>query len=347
MSASTIPFWGQAWSLTVEYVSNGATFTEVVSTDAWEPESLRITFEVTQAIISSPFWFADITIYNLGAPDIQNILLGATRVTLSAGFQTGPALSSIIWDGPVFQVTYDQEDVVDQRVTLHCVNSPLVMENIVSFSMGAFSSQQQMLAKMAEQINLPTMSQTQGTLSPYAQQALAAKRYPRGNTVFGKMGQYLDTVANDQNLSTFRDGVQAYMTEVSTGKVVPPPDLIYSPPFPLNQQATAGLPAGTTETIIGTPRQTPQGVIFTVLLDPRLKVRIPVQVVQLTRVLISQLTRQIGGSLGSPLNSNLTFFVGQVRHRGDSRGNDWYTEVTGYSTTYASSLLDGVFSGTS
>jgi hypothetical protein len=88
-------------------------------------------------------------------------------------------------------------------------------------------------------------------------------------------------------------------------------------------------------------------MIFTVLLDPRLKVQLPPLVVQLTRTLISQLTVQPGQAVVSPMSANLDFFVAQVRHIGDSRGNDWYTEVTGYNTTYASNLLDGVFAASS
>lgn len=346
-TVSKIPFWGQAWTLTVEYVSNGATYVETISTNGWEPESLRITFDITEAIISSPWWTATITIYNLNAPDIQNILLGATRVTLSAGFQCGPALSSVIWDGPVFQVTYDQENIVDQRVILHCINSPLPFADPQSFSMGVFASQQQLIAKMATNAGVPTMSASQGTLSPYAQQVLSAKQYPRGTTVFGTPGQHMDMVSNDQGLQTYRDGFSQYMTEMwPPGGSAPTPNFIYSPPYPLNPEIVAQLPAGTTQTIIGTPRQTPQGVVFTVLLDPRLIVKIPVQVVQLVRTLVTQITvapNPGGGNLATPLSSNLTFFVGQIRHIGDSRGSDdWYTEVTGFSTTYAASIQDGI-----
>lgn len=346
-TVSKIPFWGQAWTLTVEYVSNGATYVETISTNGWEPESLRISFDITEAIISSPWWTATITIYNLNAPEIQNILLGATRVTLSAGFQIGPALSSVIWDGPVFQVTYDQENIVDQRVILHCINSPLTFADPQSFSMGAGTTQQQLVSQMAMNAGVPIMSASQGTLSPYAQQLLRAKRYPRGITVFGLPGQHMDIVANDNGLQNYRTGFAHYMTEMlpnGSGTSLAP-NLIYSPPYPMNPEIVAQLPAGTTQTIIGTPRQTPQGVVFTVLLDPRLIVKVPVQVVQLVRTLITQTTvtpNPGGGNLATPFNNNLTFFVGQVRHVGDSRGGDWYTEVTGFSTTYAASIEDGI-----
>ncbi len=351
MNRSSIPYFGQAWELVVGYTTPDGTATyETISTDAWDPEALCITFEVQQAAIESPWWYADIVIYNLNTAAIQSIIFNATWVTLKAGFQTGPTRAGIIWDGPVLQVLYDQENVVDQRITLHCQANPLVMqEGVVSFSMGVFSTQAQLLAKAAAAINLPDVSQTNGTLSPYASQALNAKAYPRGNTVFGKVGNFMSLVADDQFLTTYRDGYKAYMTDLGQpGAATPSPDFIYSPSNPPGSNNP--VPPGTTPTIIGTPRQTSQGVVFTVLLDPRVKVQIPPQVVQLVRTLPSQLAVQpnpSAGNIGTPLNADLTFFLGQVRHIGDSRGNDWYTEITGYSTTYATSLLDGVFAASS
>lgn len=347
MSVSKIDLWGQAWELVITYATADGVTTKTIATNAWEPESLRITFEVLQSTISSPWWFADIVIYNLAADDIAQIVYNATKVTLKAGFQTGPTRSAIIWDGPIFQVLLDQENVVDTRVTLHCVSNPLVMENVTAFSVGAFASQANVIAKMAANIGLPPIDQANGTMNSVAQQALSAKQYPRGNTVFGKLGKQLDLVSNDQNLSTYRSGAKAYMTSFGDGKTSPAPDFVYAPPNPPNTPTSLSLPAGTTQSIIGTPRQFAEGVIFTVLLDPRLQVQLPILVVRLVGALVTQQVRQIGGSFVTPLNDNLVFFVGQVRHTGDSRGNSWYTEVTGYNTTYGTSLIDGVFNANS
>lgn len=346
MSTSQIPLFGQAWELTVRYQTEAGTQEETLTASAWEPEALRMTFEVLQSMLPSPWWYADISIFNLDTPEIQNILLNATWVTLKAGFQTGPTLSSIIWDGPILQVLFDREEVVDFRVTLHCVANPLVMDDIIGFSMGPFASQAQLVARMADEVNLPAMTAANGTLSAHASQALSAKQYPRGNTVFGKVGKYLTQIADDQFMSTWRDGNKAYISEISSGTTTPAVDYTYSPPFPPNSNPFKPTD-DVTQSIIGTPRQTPFGVIFAVLLDPRLKVQLPPLVVRLVRTLITQIVLQPGQTVASPMSSNLSFFVAQVRHTGDSRGNDWYTEITGYNTTYASNLLDGIFAATS
>jgi hypothetical protein len=337
---STTPLWGQAWELTVQYATSGGTQSTTITTNGWEPEALRITFEVLQSTLPSPWWFADISIYNLNLATIQNTLLNATWVTLKAGFQTGQNLFSKIWDGPILQVLYDRENVVDQRVVLHCVANPLAEDSLVAFAVGPFASQEQLVARMAQQVNLPAMSTGNGTLGQQASSIMSAKTYPRGNTVFGKAGGLMGQIARGNNLQSWRDGYKLYISEMTNPDTQA--DLVYAPPYSPNSPTNTPV-NGVTQSIIGTPRQTPFGVIFSVLLDPRLIVKLPPLVVQLQNTLIQQLSVLPGQTVATPLTQNLTFFVAQVRHSGDSRGNDWHTEVTGYSTTYADNLLNGVF----
>lgn len=342
MSTSSIPLWGQAWELTVQYQTSTGTESVTVTTNGWEPEALRMTFEVMQSTIRSPWWYADIVIYNLNDQTLQNILFNATWATLKAGFQNGSNLYSVIWDGYVLQTLFDRENVVDQCLILHCIAMP-GLDDVISFSVGEQNSQLQLVARMAQEINLPPIGTQYGTVGPQAAQ-LMAKQYPRGNTVFGKMSKFMGQIADDNLLQTWYDGKQTYISEMNNQSLTPA--LNYSPPFPPGYTASMlGLPADVTQSIIGTPRQTPFGVIFTVLLDPRLKVQLPPMVVALHRTVIAQLMRSPdpNSQFVTPYANDLSFFVGKVTHRGDTRGNTWETEVVGYSTTYGPSLLDGVF----
>lgn len=344
MSTSTLPLFGQAWELVVTYATATGQQQVTITSNAWEPEALRMTFEVLQTTVSNPWWFADIVIYNLNDQTIQNTLYNATWCTLRAGFQTGPNKYAVIWDGPVFQVLFDRENVVDRRVTLHCVANPTQLADIVAFSVGPFASQQQLVARMAAATGLPPIDPSQGTQDAAVNQRMTAKQFPRGRGVFGKVSKYLVQMAEDQFSQTFQDGRQAYMGDINNGDLTPA--VIYAPvaaPGP----SVAPLPSGVTASIVGTPRQTPFGIIFEVLLDPRMKVQLPALVVQLDRSTVyQQLTLAPNPNSGfpSPFTSNLTFFVSQVRHHGDTRGNDWQTEVTGYTTTYAQGLPYGIFS---
>ena len=344
-AVSTYPLWGQAWSLDIEYAPLGSeTQTLSIVYDKWNPEALRVTFDVLQSAISAPMWYADINIYNLDSAIQQNLLISTdTQITLKAGFQTGPNISSIIWKGPVFQTIYTRENVVDQKLTLHCAALPPGSELPVAFSMGPNTSQQWLLARTVEANNLPPMTVNQGTVDATSEQRIAAVTYPRGNTVFAKPAKIADQVASSNFLQSFTDVKQMYMTAPDDGNRTP--SLTYAPPFPPEYAYLSNdVPDGTTHSIIGTPQQTPEGVIFTVLLDPRLRVGVPAQLVQLVRTNINALTVTPGHESGlpplmGPDGSNLTFFVKQVRHVGDSRGNDWQTEVTGWGTGYAQTLL--------
>lgn len=335
MSTSSIPLFGRAWKLTVQLKSGNV---EVLSQSAWDPEALRVTFDVLESTLPSPYWYADVAVYNLNDPARQNLLFNAVWLTLEAGYQDGPSKSSIIWDGPVLQVIFDRENVTDLVMRFNCLAGPwLIEEQFLNTSVGPMSSQLDLVSRM--------MTQTGGNLdaqvSPKAQAMLAAVKYPRGKTVFGKVSKYIAQMADDQFLSTWIKGNQHYMTELYDPTVTLEPDLVFGPSFPPGYNP--GTPAnGITRSIVGVPKQSQFGCIFTVLLDPRLKVQLPPMLVQLDQTVIQQLKIQYGQVL-TPLDQSGQFVAAQIRHTGDTRGNAWYTEVTGYTRLYSQGLLNGVF----
>jgi hypothetical protein len=356
VSASTVPLYGQAWELQVwprvltpatpeiGSLAVPASRPVTITSNAFKPEALRMRFEVVQSTIPSPYWFADIDIYNADDQTVQNTLFNATWVSLKAGFQYGAQLYSSIWNGPVLQTTFTREAVVDQRTTLHCVANPLIENQIVNYSMGAYGTQVQMAQRMVDEVNQygASATQFQVKLSALAQQRAGAVVYPRGNTVFGMPDKYLSILADSQRMQKWLDGNSAYISELDAGQTTPTPDYIYTPPLPIGYNGPP-LPANVNASLLDTPRQTPQGVIFRTLLDPRLAVQLPPLTVQILRAVVAQQQVTPGQNYISPLSNNLVFFVGQVCHRGDTRGNEWETEVTGYTTTFASSLLNGPF----
>jgi len=340
MSTSTIPLWGQAYELTVGFGDNTQ---QVFSSSSWEPEALRITFDVVQSSISECWWYADISIYNLDRPDIQNALFNATWAQLKAGFQYGPTQMATIWNGRVFQVTLTRDGVVDQVTTLHCIANPYAMDDVVNMPMGPLVTQQQVVASMLQAIGLPPLSQATGTQSQTIQTSMTSKVLPRGDTLFGKPSQLLGRIADDNYAQFFTDGNSAYMSDMVNPNTTP--SFVYAPQPGPGTNAPS-LPASVTASLIGTPRQIPQGCIFTVLLDPRLLVKVPPMMIQIDRsALISQtvIRPNPNSQLVSPLSDDLSFFVAQLRHTGDTRGNDWQTEVIGYSTTYAKGLSYGIW----
>lgn len=362
MSAtSTIPLFGRAWKLSVRTagpsqttsVQSGIvggeqntptteqsqdTSTVILSQSGWDPEALRVTFSVLETTLPSPFWFADITVYNLNDPTLQNLLFNAVWLTLEAGYQFGPSKSTIIWDGPVLQVLFDRKDVVDLTMTFNCMAGPWnIEEQFINTSHGPQSTQSDVVSAMISYVGGNPSQQ----VSDYAQQLLQAKKYPRGKTIFGKVSKYIAQMSNDNFLNTWLNGNQNYISELANPSASTTPDLIFGPALAPGQNPPAN-DSDITRSIIGVPKQSPFGVDFTVLLDPRLKVKLPPLLCKLDRTVISQLKLQYGQVL-TPLDKDALVVAAQVRHFGDTRGNDWYTTVTGYTRNYAQGLLSGTF----
>lgn len=337
-NTSTTPLWGRAWTLTVKLASGEV---QTLSQSSWDPEALRVTFEVLETTLPSPFWFADVKVYNLNDPEMQNLLFNAVWLTLEAGYQSGPSKSSIIWDGPVLQVIFDRERVIDLTMTFNCVAGPwLLEEQFINVAMGPMSSQYQVVSQMIEQLG----GTPSGQVSQKAQQLLAAKQYPRGKTVFGKVSKYISQIADDNFLNNWIAGNQQFISELDSGIKINP-DLIYGPPLAPGYSAGNDT-SGITRSIIGVPRQSQFGAIFTVLLDPRLVVKVPPLLVQIDQTVISQQKLQYGQVL-TPLDQSGLFIAAQIRHYGDTRGNDWYSEVTGYTRRYAQNLLKPLYTANS
>jgi hypothetical protein len=334
-TSSQIPLWGRAYELTV-YSAKGQ---ETVTSNTWEPEALRITFDIQQTVLPSPYWYADIAVYNFNKSELYGLIESAYRVTLKAGYQTGQNTYGVIWDGPVLQMLFDRENVTDQKFTFHCIATiPLLAANIVQFSQGKLSTQAQVLERMVSQIG----GDFQMNLGPAAQKALAAKQYPRGKTIFGRLTDYLKQLADDQFLVHYQDGVNAYLTEIATpGNALPPPAVTYSAPDPPGYVAALNSNGNISKTIIGVPRQTMFGCTFTVLLDPRLRVSAPPMLVHIDNSVIAQMKVMLG-EIQTPLDVPSNFFAAQIHHRGDTRGASWYTEVNGFNPTYALGYLNGL-----
>lgn len=333
---STIPLWGRKWDLAIR-LADGST--QTLSKSVNDPQALRVTFDVLQSTLPSPYWFADIVVYNLNDATLQNLLQNAVWVTLQAGYQSGPSVASIIWDGPVMQVIFDRENVVDLTIRFNCIAVPANQATeFINRTFGAQQSQFNAFDAFIAQTGGDASRQS----SDKAKQMLGDKAYPRGKTTFGKTSKYIAELADDNFLSTWTQSNATYLTELYNPKISLDPNLVYGPPLPVGSTSTSA-ETNITRSIIGVPKQGIFGAIFTVLLDPRLKVQLPPLLVKLDQTVIQNLKIQYLQVL-TPLDQSGLFIAAQVRHYGDTRGNDWCTEVTGYTRGYSQGLLNGVFS---
>lgn len=342
-SGSSNPLFGRKYQLIVKTApDSGGNQTVISITDSsFEPEALRITFDVYTSWWSVP-WYADISIYNLNEQTAnllltqgQNSATPATQapnsaaqtvpikqgmeVILYAGYQNNGKYG-VIWDGFVLQPLWIRENQTDFKLTLHCINwFGLIARNSIGMSTQAGVTQQQVVAAIAANSYHPI-----GTGQITDQ--LSNKSLPRGKVLFGRPDKYLNEIARDNNMQWWLSqkgllnfsGLEEGLS--STFDNAP----VYTP--------TTG--------IVGTPQQTQDGVNFRLLLDPTVEVKKPAMCVKIDQTEIQQLSIQANVRPGF-LSQSGTYVVLSARYLGDTRGQDWYTDVTGWLTTQEKATMMG------
>jgi len=306
---SSAPLYLRQYKLTLVPASGGQAI--VLSDSSTEPNALRIVFTVEQIVFHN-YWFAEIDIYNADQQTTENIIQqqatipqGMTAI-LQAGYVGG--YYDLIWQGPVFQPLWERQNVIDYKITLRCIlNFPSLMtKDSVSVNWASGASQYEIVLSMIKSLGLQ-----EGTIS----QNLNKRPMSRGGQTFGSPDKELDRIVRDNNMVWWIDmDKKVNVGHPNDGQVSTAPAVVYTP-------ATG---------LIGSPQQTQYGVEFTVLLDPRLKVTMPMMSVALNNALIRQYQIQFGSYEFLPLDQDGIYIVGAVRHRGDSRGDQWYTDVTGF-----------------
>jgi hypothetical protein len=295
--------FSRKWKISI-YLSNGEILD--VSNSDYEVESgaLRVTFKIDRAGYQAKYW-GDIIIYNLNGPTESQVIKEGNRVVVEAGYINGAY--GKIFDGKVFQVFRERENVVDYKLTLHCLDGMgLFDNNYVSFSMLAGSDQRSHIENIASQAKTPIEL---GVVS----ENINTQALPRGKTFFGQPKDYFRQIAGYNNAQVYIQDNQVHITRLADGTEIKANEAIVITP-------KTGL--------IGTPQITQDGISFKVLLNPLLKIVNPSMVVKLDMTSIQQQLLQFG-QYPTMLDQSGFYQVMKLVHVGDTRGNEWYTEVVG------------------
>jgi hypothetical protein len=308
-----LPTFGRKFEITVQ-LPDSTEILKVADDHSTDPEALRLraTFDIYCPAMQGGFWYADICLYNLDRLTTGKLLARPIRqgaiVTVSAGYRYGNY--GVIWRGPVFQPLFDRENVVDFKITLHCIlGLNEFTRNSINAAYGAGATQYELVQQIANssfrKIPIDSVSS-----------ALVGKKLHRGGVLFGNPDKYLTKIANDNNMQWWfgLNGLNLGKADddVPTQSV----DFVYTP--------NTG--------IIGVPQQTQYGVDFRVLLDPRIRIQRPLPVVKIDNSVIRQQKLQIGEYLNI-LDQDGEYIAIAARHFGDTRGNEWYTDITGLTST--------------
>jgi hypothetical protein len=342
-SRSTTPYFGRSYSLELTPAGGPAAGeTIIITSDQFEPNALRISFDVSQVAFEA-FWTAEIVIYNCdgsfttSSGQLVNlyeaVIQEGDTVTLRAGYQADGE-PRVIWTGPVFYTVHDRLDVTDQRLTIHSiVNRLTTTNNFVNTIASALSTQYEQALQIAKE------SQTPFQINAPQLQKLTAKS-PCETIFFGNPHHYLKALADQNDLLSWFDS-KGWNTDDALQQPIGDLVATYGPATPLDSSPT-NLPDGTTLSLIGQPQQVQFGVDFRVLLDNRVQINPPLPRVGVQRQAIRQAA--IAYPLGAfpPLPLRDSYVVVGVRFIGDTRGNAWYLDITGRTPILSAATMIGI-----
>ncbi len=280
--------------------------------NAWDVSHLRCTFSIEKKAraVSN---YAEINIYNLTNENETDIIKEGMRIIVEAGYdgfidtETGEKTETKqygkIFDGDIVQFIRSREDNINYVLTLICLDGDSFLNNnILKATLNAGVSQRQIVEHIAAYSKIPTEI---GRITP----ELSTKALPRGKVFFGMPKDYLGNIARDNAASLWVDDGQIYIAKATD--IAPGEALVLTP--------KTGL--------IGTPQQMQDGVSFRCLLNPAVKLQ---TMIKLDNTMIRQAKYQIG-QIASKLDDDGQYQVYRLQHIGDTRGDEWYTDIIGVS----------------
>ena len=263
---------------------------------ALDVSQLRCTFNCVKTMQLEP-QFSTIVIYNLSPQSENTIITEGFRVTVEAGYEGSQY--GLIFDGDVVQAIRNKEDGTTYTLTLVAADSDRWMSYSHSnFSMVRGQNSRNVIEGLASKATVPSEL---GSISD----SLSTSQLTRGKVIFGLTRDYIRQTAQSENATAYIEG----------GKI----NLIKADDIPEGEILDLSPESG----LIGVPTQADYGVTIRCLLNPRIKSNMLVHVDNsLVRAQQFEQGQQVYA-----LDNDGIYRVIQVTHIGDTRGNDYYTEV--------------------
>lgn len=297
--------------------------TDANDQDALDVSELECTFEVHKSYDRGGF-YAVVRIFNLEARTEKTIINEGDRLIIEAGYQATVSVDKTAKDEDGNDVKYSQDNVavqygkifdgkitwpsrqregVNYVLTLAAIDGDYPLHSgFISKTVGRGLNARDIIHTVCKtaDVSIPINSVSDG---------LSLQKLPRGKVMFGQPMDYIRDVARGNDASYFVEDGALHVTR-------------------LQDTAKEEALVVTPETgLIGTPTQTQDGVNFTLLLNPNIHLGTLIQLKGITT--INEV--QNGSDSQSVLDEEWIYQAIGLVHRGDTRGNDWYTEITGVS----------------
>ena len=264
--------------------------------------------------------YAICRIYNPNSDTEDKLVMEGDRLIIEAGYQSSTTetvtdekgnQSSItsdlqygkIFDGKIVWPSRARESNTDYVLTLMAIDGdePLNL-SFISKTVNRGLNARKIIETV---VNVSEVKTPINRIS----EGLSNQSLPRGKVFFGKPYNYVQNVC--------RGNAASFYIEDGNLNVVRLQDIS-------KEEALVVTPQNG---LIGTPQQIQMGVSFRMLLNPAIHLESMIQIkgVQVNEASVTP------GQQQAPLDDEWIYQVFELTHVGDTRGNEWYTEVQGIS----------------
>lgn len=276
------------------------------SRGALELKEFRFRFGIHRGDIQTPN-YADIRVYNLDETTIQSIEKEFTRIVVQGGYE---GQFGILFDGQIKQVRRGREDV-DTYIDITAADGDSAYNfavTAISLAAGQTTPNDQIsaiLKGMAEH----------GIQQGYAPEFKDGNALPRGKVMCGLSRDLMRNFCESTSTSW----------SIQDGKLEIIPLTSYKPGEAVVITAATGM--------VGLPQQTQNGISVKMLLNPNVKIG---QLLKIDNASIQRLRFGLTPgdvyayaaiSQSAKTNDDGLYYVMVANHSGDTRGDEWYTDV--------------------
>jgi len=273
---------------------------------ALDLSALRFRFAVRRGDIQTPNT-ADIRVYNVSENTAQAIEKEFTRVVLQCGYEGN---FGIIFDGSIKQVRRGRESTTDTFIDITAADGDSAYNfAVIAAPLAAGSRPEQQAAAVLR--SMAEFGISQGYAPIFKNNPL-----PRGKVMFGMARDEMRKIAANTSTSW----------SIQDGKLNMVPLSAYIPGEEPILTAQTG--------VIGLPEQTQNGIKLKTLLNPNLKIGQAVRLdnASIQRFRFGLAVNQSGTNLiteqSNKIQNDGKYYVMIAEHVGDTRGQEWYTDLT-------------------
>lgn len=261
---------------------------------ALDLSELRCVFDV-QHNIKNPTQTSKVTVYNL-SPNVENqIIKSGQRVIIEAGYVGSQY--GMIFIGNVIQPIRSKENGTDYKLTLVCMDCDrYTTYGLINTTLTARQTMRQAVSSL-------TSKSSQAVGSGYLVDTQIT--YPRGKVMFGMSRDYLAQISRSANAQFYTEN----------GKV----NIVSASGFKKGKILAFGPKTG----LINAPQQTEIGVSCEVLLNPNVSLN-TLFYLDNRKIIAREYT---SGQPARYLDDEGIYRTISVHHTGDTRGDDWKTEI--------------------